>query len=187
MRSLVLISLVGLMSFTACNRKQVVNPRNMTNTTETTDDLVVDLSLPENEQEFLVMSRSGCYGECPIYSITVYNNGKIEFIGTKFTDKIGSFQGELNDQQLSQLVYQVIASDFMQMQPVFPSEEIHRVADFPTTTITVNYKDQLRTVKNHNSIDSDNQEEKSAYDRFIALERLVDALSESLEFVEIRQ
>ena len=75
----------------------------------------------------------------------------------------------------------------MSMQQVFPSDEIHRIADFPTTTTTISYQDQLRTVKNHNSINTDNQEEKAAFDRLTALEKLVDALTDNLELMEIRQ
>lgn len=49
------------------------------------------------------LERGVCYGTCPAYKLTVYRDGKVEYVGKDFVKKIGKASGTLTDAQLAAL------------------------------------------------------------------------------------
>ncbi|MGH1383416.1 DUF6438 domain-containing protein [Kordia sp.] len=57
--------------------------------------------LPKKEKDSLhfdqvVLSRSGCFGTCPIMNISIHRNGSVVFYGEKHTDLIGLYKTKLS-------------------------------------------------------------------------------------------
>lgn len=57
--------------------------------------------LPKKEKDPLtfdqvVLSRSGCFGTCPILNISIHRNGSVIFYGEKHTDHIGLYKTKLS-------------------------------------------------------------------------------------------
>ncbi|QHI35564.1 hypothetical protein IMCC3317_09100 [Kordia antarctica] len=46
----------------------------------------------------IVLSRSGCYGICPVINISVRRNGNVLFYGERNTDKLGLYKAQLSEQ-----------------------------------------------------------------------------------------
>src|SRR3954471_8041193 len=49
------------------------------------------------------LERGVCYGTCPAYKLTVYRDGKVEYVGKNYVKKIGKAGGTLTDAQLAAL------------------------------------------------------------------------------------
>ena len=48
-------------------------------------------------------TRGACYGKCPVYTLTIYNEGLAKFNGKKFTDKDGIHTKLLSKAQVEEL------------------------------------------------------------------------------------
>ena len=76
--------------------------------------------------------RGACYGECPVYTLTVYNEGLAKFNGKKFTDKTGIHTKQLSKAQVSEL------RTFLEKAKLFdyPDSYGEGIVDAQLTTLT---------------------------------------------------
>ena len=49
------------------------------------------------------LDRGPCYGTCPVYTVTVYRDGKVEYVGTEYVKKKGKAVATLTADQLAAL------------------------------------------------------------------------------------
>ena len=73
--------------------------------------------------------RGSCYGKCPVYTITVFTDHSVQFIGRKFIQPEGSFVAELSDSEYEYLVKLCNNANLWSMD-----NRYHRdIADLPMT------------------------------------------------------
>ncbi len=88
----------------------------------------------ENANTQLVeLKTSGCFGFCPVFRLTFWNNKNVEFEGINFTQQKGIKTFELTDEELAQLRAKVLETNVWQ----FPDRFESTVQDAPGATITV--------------------------------------------------
>ena len=80
------------------------------------------------------MRRTACYGTCPQYGVSIYNNGFIKYNGKAFVDKLGCFQAMLNDSILTAVKLKIESVNFF----TFDSAYISPITDIPSIIIEVN-------------------------------------------------
>lgn len=49
------------------------------------------------------IDRGPCYGTCPVYTLTVYRDGKVEYVGKDFVKKKGKASGTVTADQIAKL------------------------------------------------------------------------------------
>jgi hypothetical protein len=49
------------------------------------------------------IDRGACYGTCPIYTVTVYRDGKVEYVGKEYVKKKGKVASTVTAEQLAAL------------------------------------------------------------------------------------
>ncbi|HET9987820.1 MAG TPA: DUF6438 domain-containing protein [Kofleriaceae bacterium] len=60
--------------------------------------------IPVSEHVLLAsIDRGPCYGTCPVYTLTVYRDGKVEYVGKDFVKKKGKAGGTVTAEQLAAL------------------------------------------------------------------------------------
>lgn len=64
-------------------------------------------SIDNTQFNTLTIERTGCYGSCPTYKITVFSNGKINYEGYKFVKVTGKIQSIMTKKR-SQLIKEAI-------------------------------------------------------------------------------
>jgi hypothetical protein len=62
------------------------------------------------------LERTGCYGECPVYRLTVSNDGSVVYVGTRWVKVLGRQQYKLTDAQFSELQAAFEHAGFMQLR-----------------------------------------------------------------------
>ncbi|MEO6602718.1 MAG: DUF6438 domain-containing protein [Polyangiaceae bacterium] len=62
------------------------------------------------------MERTGCYGECPVYRLTVNSDGSLVYVGTRWVKVLGRQVYKLSDAQVSELHAAFDRSGFMQFR-----------------------------------------------------------------------
>lgn len=80
------------------------------------------------EEPFINMQRTGCYGTCPQYTVSIYNNGKIIYNGKLFVDKIGCFSSVISRKQVAAIKLFLHETDFFSFQ----NEYLSSMTDIPS-------------------------------------------------------
>lgn len=85
-----------------------------------------------NDLEKVVSMNMGpCYGNCPVYTITVYENGIAAYEGERFTDRKGVYIRDIGRAALKSLKAELVAANLWKFPNAFRSQ----IPDLPTVTI----------------------------------------------------
>ena len=80
------------------------------------DDVIHDPAYkPITRFDELKLQRGGCYGSCPIYTMTIKGDGYLSFQGDGYVRKIGLSKTTLSQEQIAQLVNAINKMDFLTM------------------------------------------------------------------------
>ena len=90
--------------------------------------------LLKDEDLIIEMSKTPCYGQCPVYTIKIDKNGKGLFEGIKNTEKNGSFSFKLSEEELEVLKQSFHRVRFFEMEDSYHLP----VSDLPTTYLSYN-------------------------------------------------
>ena len=88
--------------------------------------------LPEDSKlnHFLKVTTSPCFGQCPVYELTISENGGVHFNGKRFTQVEGTHTSTLNPSQLSELKKNVAALNVDTLSSTYDNPD---VTDLPST------------------------------------------------------
>jgi hypothetical protein len=79
------------------------------------------------------LERSGCYGECAVYSVTIFGDGSVRYDGSDFVAVKGPREGRADAGAVERLRDAAVHAGFVHMQD-FTSEDC---TDLPGATITI--------------------------------------------------
>jgi hypothetical protein len=88
------------------------------------------------------LSRSGCYGTCPSYSVMVHGDGKIEFHGKSFVAVPGDHEARIDPDAAARLLERFRAADFFELKDKYRAG----VTDNPTYCLVVIIGEKKKTI-----------------------------------------
>jgi hypothetical protein len=91
----------------------------------------------------IVLSKGTCFGECPVYTLTVYNTGLLKFNGVRYTEMDGKYEFQLSEEQYTDLVKSFDAVNLWKFEDLYSMD----IADLPTTTISYADDEKIKTIK----------------------------------------
>src|SRR3954470_9412482 len=101
--------LVSLASLPACGKKKAPG-----------DTTSIDQPHPPDSvpgaTPIATLERTGCYGECPVYRLTVNSDGSVVYVGTRWVKVLGRQLYKLSDAQLAELQAAFERSGFLQFR-----------------------------------------------------------------------
>jgi len=120
-RKVALASVIGVLVVTSCG-----SPSPFPQDGSIPADMVVQLS------------RSACYGTCPVYGLTVKADGSVSFDGTEYTETIGPANGRIDEDTLKALLQEFKTAKFFELDDEYTSDDC--ATDHPTvsTALTIN-------------------------------------------------
>ncbi|MDG2525568.1 DUF6438 domain-containing protein [Stenotrophomonas sp. HITSZ_GD] len=71
------------------------------------------------DQVVMTLSRSGCYGTCPSYRVTVRGDGRVEYEGGRFTDVAQKVAYRIPVERVARLVEQVRKADLWSLRETY--------------------------------------------------------------------
>ena len=71
------------------------------------------------EPTLITLERGACYGSCPVYSLQLHPDGRVEFRGEHFTGRCGTAEGRLSPGAWASLVERFHAIDYWQLRDVY--------------------------------------------------------------------
>ncbi len=91
---------------------------------------------------FVELKSGACFGFCPVFRLTVRNNGLVAYEGIRFAEKIGLDSFQLTRAEMAGLREKVQQVNLWQ----YPERIETQVADAPFATLTVFRDDQSKSV-----------------------------------------
>lgn len=100
--------------------------------------------VPMDEIE-IGLTRTGCFGTCPSYSVTIHGDGRVRFIGEADTVVNGAHDYRISTDDVARLVEQFRAGDFWSLEDVYEAS----VTDNPTYVLTVRAGNRTKRVSDY--------------------------------------
>jgi len=107
------------------------------------------------------MTRTACYGTCPQYSISLYDNGLVRYEGKMFVDKIGCFTAKISSTLIDDFksaLYDVKFFEFKNEYDAYvtdvPSVILEVTLDTKTHKVVDRFNGPVELKRLHKQIDS---------------------------------
>ncbi len=95
------------------------------------------------DTKLIMLQTFACRGFCPVYTLTAYNSGKLDYNGERFVEKTGAATVTLTAKELEQLRAEVTKTDLWQYDDDIKSQ----VMDAPYATLTTWKDDKTKSVR----------------------------------------
>ena len=107
-------------------KRHATNRRTMNNWfTPTKCSLIFLLMFPQHHRDdFVSLKRTACYGECPVFEVTVRPTERVVFLGERFVNTIGRKEYSVNQnsvKHLSRLFGKLSSSRFPKIFRAIPN------------------------------------------------------------------
>lgn len=173
----ILITVIIITSFVSCKSKKV-----QSKVVESESSEVIEKeSSPYYEQseknlpDSLVvrLQRTACFGRCPIYTLSFYEDGTALFNGEKWVDKEGLFKSKVSKSQMKQILNKAAEIGFYEMKNQYDNEY---VTDLPSTITTLKGDSAFKVVANR----------YEGPEKLRELENLIDEIAKSIEWEKVQ-
>ena len=114
----------------------------------------------------VIMTRTACYGTCPQYTISIYDNGFIKYDGKLFVDKKGCYYSKISQSSLDLLIAKIKIIDFFDLNTNYDAP----MTDLPSVIVEVNL------ASNHHKI----TDRFSGPEKLKELQLFIDSISNSV-------
>jgi hypothetical protein len=111
------------------------------------------------EEVFARLQRTSCFGSCPVYTLTVYDNGVVEYYGKHNVDKIGLYRATVKKEVLEQLKNEAESIAYFDLKEVYDNRS---VTDVPSTITSLQYMEGFKIVVNR----FDGPEQLSVFEKY---------------------
>jgi hypothetical protein len=126
----------------------------------------------QSEPQMLAsINRTACYGKCPMYKATFFDNGEVEYIGRRFVENIGTYQTLISEEEVLQIKKNITEYDYFSLDSLYPTP----VTDFPSCITEANLNGQRKRVINR----------RSPPPNLKAFEKFLDSLLENREWEKV--
>ena len=119
----------------------------------------------------ITMRRTACFGHCPIYSVAIYGNGRVEFTGHGFVAQKGVHTDSIPHEEVIRLVEVFHMKDFFSMKDRYENKFL---TDLPATITTFESGTMSKSVYNYYGAPADLR----------AIEAMIDKIARTYRWIE---
>ena len=98
---------------------------------------------PATAAKLVALQTFPCRGYCPVYTLTVYQSGLMEYNGDKFVEKTGPASTKLTAEELAQLRQEVSKTNLWQ----YPDDIQSQIMDAPFATLSTWSGEKSKSVR----------------------------------------
>jgi hypothetical protein len=100
------------------------------------------------------LQRTACFGVCPVYSVSIYPDGLVEFHGERFVAAVGEYSHSVNPANFDRLAQFAREIDFFSFAAEYrvrveADNSITAVSDLPSRITTVETETERKSVLNY--------------------------------------
>lgn len=117
-------------------------------------------SYPLSEVE-ISLRRTGCFGTCPVYEVTIHGDGRVVYKGERFVAVEGEQEGNVEQEQVVALLQELYRNYFFDLRDSYRSQPVlvvkdgevivdgAGITDLPSRILRVRIGDYEKTVTNY--------------------------------------
>ena len=97
----------------------------------------------------ITLERTVCFGTCPAYKLTISADGVVVFTGEDYVREKGTVHGNINKDQLKQLISEFTKTQYFSLRDSYISEEDgcpELWTDSPTVTTSIRINGQYKSI-----------------------------------------
>jgi len=99
-------------------------------------------AVPGHDQDSVELTRSGCFGRCPVYSVKLFASGHVEFEGEAYVCAHGRQVGSVDPRRARELIADIAAVGFFELR----WKAGDPTADASRTTMTLRFHGRTRSL-----------------------------------------
>lgn len=126
----------------------------------------------------ITLERTVCFGFCPVYTLKVYGDGRVEYEGNQHVAVEGSQTATLTPEQVQELVAAYQAADYFNLKDDYTAP----VTDLPSTITSVTIDGQTKVITNYGGCMEFENAEK-APQALCDFETKIDSLTNSAQWI----
>src|SRR5574341_1232122 len=100
---------------------------------------------PDYAAVVITLERTACFGSCPIYKLTIYGGGRVEYEGERFVAVTGKQTSTISAGQVEELVKAFDAANYFSLK----DEYAVQATDLPTTITSISLNGRTEMVSNY--------------------------------------
>lgn len=100
------------------------------------------------------LERTMCYGDCPVYKVSVHHSGRVTFTGNMFVEKLGRHIWYLENEAMTKLSKALIKCDYFNLQKI-ELDEMVWCTDMPYCNTSIELIDGTKRKIEHYLQDPD--------------------------------
>ena len=97
----------------------------------------------ESLTKVIEMEKGPCFGRCPVFKLTIYDNGLASYEGERFTDRLGTYVKNVPSNSYKQLLQSFKEANLWQYKDIYRG----RVPDLQTVTIIYHEGAESKSIK----------------------------------------
>jgi hypothetical protein len=95
-----------------------------------------------NQPIVITLERTACFGACPVYSLRITTDGRIEYEGRRFVRVVGKATARVPPEAVSELVAEFERIHYFDLEDKYTAP----ITDLPTTTTTIRIGSRFKQV-----------------------------------------
>jgi hypothetical protein len=130
----------------------------------------------------ITLERTPCFGNCPSYKLTIYEDGKVEYEGKEYVKHKGKAEGRITKAELEELIREFERIDYLNLADHYtlgskncPQEW----TDNPTAVTSLNWKDKKKTIVHYHGCRGSN-----VLEQLTALEDKIDQVVKTERWIK---
>ena len=130
----------------------------------------------------ITLERTACYGTCPVYKLTIYDDGTVEYEGLEFVKKTGKAQGQITKDALEDLIREFEKIDYFKLGDSYRSEGKNCPeywTDHPTAITSLNWQGKKKTIHHYHGCRG-----TTVLEQLTALENKIDEVVNTKQWIE---
>lgn len=106
------------------------------------------------ELPVIKLRRTACFGTCPIYSLEIFEDGRLHFNGEQFVAAIGPREAQIAPSTVNALIQEFRKIDYFDLKDVYesyqnPDGTTEWISDLSTTYISLRIGTRSKTIKDY--------------------------------------
>lgn len=99
--------------------------------------------------EVFTLRKTPCYGECPVYRLTIMSDGVVYYTGINNVDLIGDYRAKVSADRVDRLLREAITEGVYQWSDFYPEKKEYFIADASNTITKVVWRSREKTITNN--------------------------------------
>lgn len=144
------------------------------------------------ERPVVTLQRTACFGTCPVYSLEIFENGFIKFVGKQFVQAPGEHRTVISQDEVDNLISTFLKADYFAMRDSYETcvdakGVVWQVSDLPTEYSSLRVGERKKSIRDYACAPRELMELELEVDRVANTHRWIDGDKDDLkqwEFVQ---